>query len=437
MSTTDAAPSNRMFDETLFGRNYINGQWVFPKAPYEFECRSSSTSEVIGVVPLSSQLDVAKAVKATHAALPAWTTWSSDNHRLATALVETLTVHRTRLIEHQSSELGVSRADSSALFELAIDTIEATVRPVGGHPPGVEGHILGWGFPVLEFALTVAPTLLAGSAVVAKPSLRAPLTWSSLCAALDQIGLPPGVFNLVHGQGSDVGAAMIADDGIPTIVVRGGATNTRPLIASALRRGRTVRATYGAVERVVVGPDADVDIVALTLAARLCANDAGGPRGLDHIHMHSNVAASLLAALDEALIDRRPAPVITDAYRRHALGAIASALTGGARLLTGGPFQPDDRRHRMGWHMVPTLIDLAPGQHPLIGAFRGPVASVSTWSSDEGQPRPNDVDGWTTFGYDDGSPTTPPIAPGWRSRSVQRNGQFVDTRPDSLRGDRL
>jgi acyl-CoA reductase-like NAD-dependent aldehyde dehydrogenase len=422
MSTTDAAPSNQIFDETLFGRNYINGQWVFPKAPYEFECRSSSTSEVIGVVPLSSQLDVAKAVRAAHAALPAWTAWSLNSGRVATALVDALTLHRKNLIAHQLTELGLSRVDSSALFDLAIGAI---TRPHEGQRPGVEGHILGWGFPVLEFALTVAPTLLAGSAVVAKPSLRAPLTWSALAAALDQIGLPPGVFNVVHGQGTDVGAAMIADGGIPTIVVRGSATHARPLIISALRRGRTVRASQGAVERVVVGPDADIDIVALTLAARLCANDAGGPRGLDHIHLHAAVAPALLTALNEALTDCRPAPVITDAYRRHALGSIASAVTGGARLLTGGPFQPDDRRHRMGWHMVPTLIDLAPDQPQLVGTFRGPVASVSTWSSIDDQPRPNNVDGWMTFGCADVAPIAPAVALGWRSRPVQSDGQFV------------
>jgi acyl-CoA reductase-like NAD-dependent aldehyde dehydrogenase len=435
MTTTDAAASDQIFDETLFGRNYINGHWVFPKAPYEYECRSSSTSEVIGVVPLSSQIDVAKAVAAAHESMPVWKTWRSDNHQLATSLADTLTRHRSRLVEQQSAELGLSLFDSGELFDLAIDAIMHPVHS-DSHPARLEGHILGWGFPILEFALTVARSLLAGSAIVAKPSLRAPLTWSALCAAIEPVGLPPGVFNLVHGQGSDVGAAMIADQGIPNVVVRGGTTHTRPLIAAAKRRGRSVLASHGAVERVVVGPDADVDRVAFALAARLSANDAGGPRGLGHVAVHAKVLPLLLPALDYALTDCRPAPVITDAYRREALGTIASALTGGARLLTGGPFQPDDRRHRMGWHMVPTLIDLAPGQQSLVGTFRGPVASVSTWSSAHDRPQPNGIDGWTSFGCTDTEPAAPPVALGWHSRPVQHHGQLADG-PDSNRGDRV
>ena len=367
-----------VFTEGYFEQNFVNGQWQFPKAPFEYEVRSPVHSAVLTQVPLSSQLDVRAAASAADRALPMWAALD-ERTQFATRLVRALRQHSDRLIAQQSTEIGLTHSDSAALMRAALRFIEG-VNVEGPKPACVEGHILGWGFPVLEWAVSIVPAVLRGATVVVKPSLRAPLTVAALVALMDEAGCPPGVVNLVQGQGRDVGSAMVGEDLISVCAVRGSAATIVSVAGTANRRGRQVRACSGARQVLTVGPKADPERIAAIVSRALRANTAGGPLGLHHLRMHDEIASEFEATLIRELSGCFPAPVINDAFRRRALGSITGALTEGARLITGGPSVPENRYHRMGWHMMPTVLGITATYAARAVFFGGPTITLATWS---------------------------------------------------------
>ncbi len=379
-----------LFDGDQFERNHIGGSWIFPRAPFELEIFSPVTSEVLAVVPFSSRFDVDDAVAAATAARSSWQDATTRRSALA-RVVDRLAAASFELAEQQSAELGLVAADSSTLVAGALSLAERlTTDEVPYHPsPGtVVGHILGWGSPVIEMAASVLPSLFSGHPVVIKPSIRAPLTVASMVAVLVESDLPAGAVNLVQGQGTDVGSAMVAHPGIDTIVIRGSASTVTSVTASCRRRGRTARGTAGPEQHLIVAPAATVeqlDVLLETVMFGLRANTAGGPLGLQHVHCHRSVAAEFEERLRVALPSLTPAPLVNDATRRATGDTTAAWIAEpDARIVAGTLDVPDDRIHRMGWFRPPVVIERSvpspPAPHPA-----GPVL---TWSINDNDPAP-------------------------------------------------
>ena len=205
---------------------YINGAWVPSTGKGTLEVIDSATEEVFATIPEGTPEDVDKAVEAAAAAFPGWAATSREERaKLLTRIGEALAARTDEIAEVISHEVGMPMTLSGSIqvglpagaFADAAKAAESFEweEEIGNslvvhEPVGVVGAITPWNFPLYQVVLKVAPAMAAGCTVVLKPSEVAPINAFILAEVIDEIGLPPGVFNLVSGVGPVVGEAIAA-----------------------------------------------------------------------------------------------------------------------------------------------------------------------------------------------------------------------------------
>ncbi|KXX62723.1 aldehyde dehydrogenase family protein [Rhodococcus sp. LB1] len=379
-----------------YARNLIDGRWVFPAAPYEYEIRNPSDSTITAVVPLSSRFDVDRAISAAGDALSG--PWSELHTRdqLLALLLHRLAEAAPELARLQSTETGLGYADSLAGIESTLRIARAILTREVLHPrptpAGISGHVLSWGAPFSEMLLNVFPALAAGNTVVIKPSLRGPLSPVAVAFIADRLGFPAGVLNIVQGTGVDVGAALISSTALGTLHVRANESTVSRASRAERRTQVPLRTLTGGGNAAIVYPGLANDkfaAMASAIAEAVRVHNAGGPFGLHTVAVHRDVAKNAIAAVLGQLtrFNNRAAPLPSEPIRRRAFDRIDELDAGGGRVLLGGTI-PDDIRHRMGWRLPTTVVDLgdatskaaakalAHSREPL-----GPVLTIVHWDT--------------------------------------------------------
>ena len=368
-----------------YARNLVDGAWGFPAAPYEFEIRNPLDSTITTVVPLSSRFDVARAVAAAAAAAPGWAADRERREELLSRLAETLTARADDVAALQALETGIDVADArAATAGIAAVAHGVADRAEDAATPGVTGHVLSWGLPLLEVLAAVGPQLAVGRTVVVKPSLRAPMSAVVLAHLATEIGFPPGVVNVVQGTAEDVGAALCGSTELVLMHVRGSSRTLDLATRAQARTGVPVSLLPGGGNVAVVGPDTgegDLATLAGEVARAVRVNSAGGPLGLPVLAVHESRHDRVVDAVLAALADVHPAPLPTEPLRRRTIATVEELRGAGLTVRAGGAL-PDDVRHRMGWVVPPTVLTgatLADRPEPGGPAPRGPVLDVRTW----------------------------------------------------------
>src|ERR1700674_3895764 len=203
---------------------YIDGKWVDPAEVRDFTVISPASEEAIATISLGSAADVDRAVAAAKRAFESYSETSPDERlRILRRIIEVYQSKLEQMAETISQEMGcplslarkaqapaglahlmeIVRVLENFKFEVAKGSTVMRKEPIG-----VCGLITPWNWPMNQIATKVAPALAAGCTVVLKPSEVAPLSAFILAEILDDIGLPPGVFNLVTGVGPVVGEAI-------------------------------------------------------------------------------------------------------------------------------------------------------------------------------------------------------------------------------------
>ena len=203
---------------------YVDGRWVEPLSDARLDVEDPATGEVVGRVALASDADVDRAVAAARAAAPGWAATSPAER---VALLERVQEEYGRrvddLAEAVTTEMGAPAAlahgvhvpSGTAHLAIAIEVLRgyAFSEQRGDtllvrEPIGVTALITPWNWPLNQIMCKVAPALATGCTVVLKPSEVAPFSAHVFAEVLDAAGLPPGVFNLVHGDGPGAGSAL-------------------------------------------------------------------------------------------------------------------------------------------------------------------------------------------------------------------------------------
>ena len=204
---------------------YIDGQWVEPDSTNEFPILSPVTEEQIGVTILGNEKDVDLAVSAANEAFKSYSfTTKEERLSLLEKLLEITKKRFDDLAWAMTKEMGApismsreSQADSGiGHLEGFIESLKASSeREILSNgdilirePIGVCGLITPWNWPINQIALKVIPVLATGCTCVLKPSEHTPLSAKIYAEIIDEVGYPPGVFNLVQGDGPTVGVAM-------------------------------------------------------------------------------------------------------------------------------------------------------------------------------------------------------------------------------------
>lgn len=355
-------------------RNFINGQWV--QAEGATENRSPANPEdLIGVYARGTAEDADRAVEAARAAQPAWANASpqvrSDVLRRAGDRLLALVEDMGRILAREEGKT-LPEAKGEALRAAQLfhfysgeavrnpgeklpslrDGVEAEVTR---EPLGVVGLITPWNFPIAIPAWKTAPALAAGNAVVLKPADLTPGCAHLMAQVLEEAGCPAGVFNLVMGRGSEIGAALVGHPGVAAISFTGSDRVGRGIALESARGLKKVQLEMGGKNPMVVTARADLD-----LAVSVCLNGAffstgqrctASSRLIVEASVHDAFVEKLSAAMsalrlgDPLEATTQIGPVVSEAQLAGNLDYVRLAaeegceVVGGQRLDRPGSFQ--------------------------------------------------------------------------------------------------
>ena len=256
---------------------YINGEWVAPAKPRDCLVIDPSTEDACAVISLGDQEDTDAAVDAASAAFPGWAaTPPAERARYVEGILAQYEARAEEMAEAISLEMGapidMSR-DSQAPclpwhlknFLTAFEEIE-WIRPLGPHAPddrialepiGVVGLITPWNWPMNQVTLKVIPALLAGCTIVLKPSEESPLSSMLFTEFVHDAGVPPGVFNLLNGDGMGVGSQLSSHHDVAMISFTGSTRAGRAISLAAAETLKRVTLELGGKGANVIFADAD------------------------------------------------------------------------------------------------------------------------------------------------------------------------------------
>jgi acyl-CoA reductase-like NAD-dependent aldehyde dehydrogenase len=386
--------------------NYIGGNWRRSKSSHEIEKRNpANLRDILGISIASSRLEATDAVAAASRALPAWRdTPAPIRGELLLRAAKMIREKTETLAQLITREEGKTLAEAKTEVRLAIDALEYFAgdgRRLCGqtlpsenpelfayttrHPVGVIALITPWNFPLAVPAWKIAPALVCGNTVVWKPSTVTPFISNSLAEIFAAAGTPPGVLNLIHGRGREVGEEIIDDPRVRGIsftssVEVGIGINTR-----AVQQWKKVQSETGGKNPVIILDDAD-----LNLAVESTVIGAFGYTGQ---RCTATSRAVVVDGLAQEFVERLVArtrnltvgngvhpetdmgPVVDSGQCARILeyieaGKLEAELVSGGRRLQGKLF--DD-----GYFIEPTIFDHVPvssriGQEEIFG----PVLSV-------------------------------------------------------------
>ncbi|HVM57047.1 MAG TPA: 5-carboxymethyl-2-hydroxymuconate semialdehyde dehydrogenase [Gaiellaceae bacterium] len=258
-------------------------------------------------------------------------------------------------------------------------------------PVGVAALIMPWNAPLMLSTWRIAPCLAAGNTIVLKPAEWSPLTATRLAALLDEVGLPPGVFNVVHGFGETAGAALVAHPDVQLVAFTGESATGSTIMANAAPTLKRLSFELGGKSPVVVFADADfersVDAVLaqiFTLNGQRCT---AGSRLIAEAPVYEELVQAVAARarnirvgdpFDEAT---ELGPLIRPEHHARVLGYLESAVADGARLLAGGK-RPDALPD--GNFLEATVFaDVTPEMRVFREEIFGPVLVATPFSTEE------------------------------------------------------
>ena len=362
--------------------HYINGKFVPPSSGQYMDNHDPRTAEKIGAVALGDKTDVALAVEAAATAFPGWRdTKPLDRGRIMVEVARGIRRHIKRLSEIESMEAGkplnyVPRELETAAqyFEFyggLASSIHGEVMDVGPgyhmytrrEPFGVVGTILPWNAPMNQAARAGAPALAGGNVVVAKPSEKTSNTTLELARiAVEECGLPAGVYNVVLGTGPQAGAALVAHPLVRKVSFTGSVRAGREIGHIAADRVIPLTLELGGKSPDIVFEDADLDQAAANTARVFTRNSgqicSSGTRLLVQASVHDKFVAALSKEVAKITVgpeaDAEVGPLATAAQYEKVQGYYDVARSEGAHAAVGGELPADDRLKR-GWFVTPTV----------------------------------------------------------------------------------
>ncbi len=266
--------------------NYIGGRWVPAKSGQTFKNLNPATGELLGEFPESGPDDVNAAVEAARAAMRAWQlTPAPKRGELLYRLGALIASKKEELARAATREMGKilieTRGDVQEGVDMAYLAAGEGRRLYGVTTPsempnkwamsvrvpiGVVGVITAWNFPFAVPTWKIFPALLAGNTVVFKPSEETPEMGWHLAKLFEEIGLPAGVFNVVHGNGANVGWPIVQHPGIDVVSFTGSNPVGTRIAVEGARLGKRVSLEMGGKNGVNVLDDADVSLAANAVA---------------------------------------------------------------------------------------------------------------------------------------------------------------------------
>ena len=432
---------------------YIDGRWIPAGSDAWQTLVDASTEEPFGTVALAGDAEVDAAVAAARRAFPAWAATAPETRIAFVEKMRTIHLDRTEdMARAISREMGapidLARAAQAgsgprhmANFIAAAKDFDF-VRPLGHHAPndrivhepvGVAALITPWNWPISQITLKVAAALIAGCTVVLKPSEIAPLSAIVFAEIVDAAGLPPGVFNLVNGDGAGAGNRLATHPDIDMVSFTGSTRAGISITRAAADSLKRVALELGGKGANLVFADADDK--AIERGVRQCFVNSGqncnAPSRMlveRSIYERSVETAGEIARSIAVGPSGEPGahigPVVSARQFERIQGLIDTGIAEGARLIAGGPGRPAG--FNRGYFVQPTVFaDVANDMTIAREEIFGPVLSIIPFETeDEAIAIANDTPyGLTNYVQSQDGERRNRIARLLRSGMVEMNGQ--------------
>ncbi|MBC2640665.1 MULTISPECIES: aldehyde dehydrogenase family protein [unclassified Rhodococcus (in: high G+C Gram-positive bacteria)] len=381
---------------------YVDGTWCASASAERIDVVDPTTEELIGDVPAGSAEDVDLAVAAARRALEPWSqTEPSARAEFVSRLADELERRQDEITDLVVAEVGTPRrvarwaqvglgiVDLREAVTAAEDfPFEETLRNslIVREPVGAVGCITPWNYPLHQITAKIGAALVTGCTVVVKASEVAPFTARALAEAVDAVGIPPGVFNLVHGYGPIVGEAIAVHPDIDMVSFTGSNSVGKRVLELAAGTVKRVSVELGGKSAAVLLDDLRGDDFAKAVqhTVRACFMNGGQscnaqtrmlvPRS--RLADSEKFAAAAVAAYtpgDPTDGDTKLGPMVTAAQRERVLGYIRTGVKEGARLVAGSVDAPA----RTGFFVEPTVFsEVDPDATIAQEEIFGPVLSI-------------------------------------------------------------
>ena len=387
---------------------FVGGEWIDSADGGTMEVLNPSTGETIAEVPRGTAEDVERAVAAARRALPEWLDKTpKDRMELLLKLADLIDEHADELTQLESQNVGKPSAiaadempfsaDNLRFFAGAARTLEgkSAGEYVEGYtsiirrePLGIVAGITPWNYPLMMAIWKLGPALAAGNVQILKPAEQTPLTTLRLVELAQEV-LPPGVLQVVTGDGVPVGDALVRHPDIALVSLTGDVETGKLIARNAADTLKRVHLELGGKAPMVVLDDADPATVAEAIKIGGYWNSGQDCTASSRILVNEGIYDDVLSEtvkVIEAMKVADPAegedvdmgPVISEEQRERVLGFL-SRLDGGATVVTGGEAVGD-----RGFFVKPTIVaDVTQDAEIVQNEVFGPVVTVQRFAGDD------------------------------------------------------
>jgi aminomuconate-semialdehyde/2-hydroxymuconate-6-semialdehyde dehydrogenase len=394
--------------------NYIDGEMCPPAAGNYLDNYEPATGKVYAEIPDSGEADVLQAIAAAKKAFPAWSrTSKQERSKFLLAIAAEIEARSDMLAEAESRDNGkpiwlakrvdIPRASSNmhfygtailhyssqshAMEDLAVNY---TLRD----PLGVVACISPWNLPLYLFTWKIAPALASGNCVVAKPSEVTPYTAYLLSEICRDIGLPPGVLNIVHGLGANTGAHMSVHPDVKAISFTGGTTTGEHIARAAAPLFKKLSLELGGKNPNIIFDDCDFDEMMKVTMRSSFANQGQiclcGSRILVQRGIYERFKEEFVARCKRHKVgppkeeSSKMGAVVSKSHMEKVLSYIELAKEEGGEVLCGGHRIIMEGDYANGWYLAPTIIDgLSQDCRTNQEEIFGPVVTIQPFDTEE------------------------------------------------------
>lgn len=393
---------------TAYNKFYINGEWVEPGNATTLEVINPANEEAFATISMGTAADVDAAAQAARAAFSSWSQSTIEERRTVIEnIISGLKARGDEMATAISNEMGAPMGLSKTaqlgsglghfagilgiLENYEFEEIRGSTKIVK-EPAGVCGFITPWNWPLNQISCKVAPALAAGCTIVLKPSEIAPVSAYILAEIIAESGLPAGVFNLVNGDGPEVGAAISAHPEIDLVSFTGSTRAGREVAKAAADGIKRVTQELGGKSANIILDDVEDFARAVSGGVMSCFGNSGqscnaptrmlvpNTRMAEAIEIAKAAAAKARVGdpSDEAT---RLGPVVSELQFNKITGLIEKGIQEGAELIAGGPGRPEGIDK--GYFIQPTVFanvtnDMTIAREEVFG----PVLSILGYKDD-------------------------------------------------------
>jgi aminomuconate-semialdehyde/2-hydroxymuconate-6-semialdehyde dehydrogenase len=395
-------------------QNYINGEFVNPVSEKWIDNYKPATGEIYGQIPNSGKEDVEKAYQAAKKAFESWSnTPLNERSEILSKIARLLTEKLPELAKAESEDNGkplslakaidIPRASSNFQFfanaitqfaseaheSVGLNAMNFTLR----QPIGVVGCISPWNLPLYLFTWKIAPALAAGNCVVAKPSEVTPMTSYLLGKICNEAGLPKGVLNIVHGEGTTTGQAIVEHPNIKAISFTGGTQTGAHIAKVAAPMFKKLSLELGGKNPNIIFADCNYKDMLETTVRSSFANQGQiclcGSRIFVEQSIYDQFKKDFIEKVSQLNVgnptdsDTDIGALVSKPHLEKVKSYIDNAEVYGGKILYGGN-EATVKDFENGYYLQPTIIEVQDNQCKLNQEeIFGPIVTIMSFTSEE------------------------------------------------------